>query len=102
KSVLTKPGDQKMASRQTAFASLTPAEKAKQNAWAQGVLTRSLHCPRGFEWTRREEPNGLKGYLCAGESHFVTDDMVGEGKGGILIVPGGKMNHMEKWWGPYY
>jgi hypothetical protein len=99
RSVLNKREDQKMASRQTAFASLTPAEKAKQNAWAQGVINRSIRCPQGFEWTRKDEHNG---YLCAGESHFVTDDLIGEGKGGILLVPGGKMNHLEKWWGPYY
>ncbi len=99
RNVLTKPDDQEMASRQTAFASLTPDEQVKQNTWAQGVIKRSIRCPKGYHWDREEEH---KGYRCAGGYHFVTDDLLGEGKGGILLIPGGKRNKMEKWWGPYF
>ena len=99
RSVLTKPEDQKMASRQTAFATLSPAEQAKQNTWAQSIIGRSIQCPQGFDWERHHNNTG---YQCAGKHHFVSDDLLAEGKGGVMLVPAGGRGDMERWWGPYY
>jgi hypothetical protein len=99
KSVFTKPEDQKMASRQTAFATLSPAEQAKQNTWAQSMISRSIRCPQGYDWNRNHQNPGPSGYQCAGGHHFVTDNLLAEGKGGVFLVQGGTM---EPWWGPYY
>jgi hypothetical protein len=99
KSVFTKPEDQKMATRQTAYATLSPAEQAKQNTWAQSMINRSIRCPQGYDWNRNHQNPGPSGYQCAGGHHFVTDNLLAEGKGGVFLVQGGTM---EPWWGPYY
>jgi hypothetical protein len=88
-----------MASRQTAFATLSPAEQAKQNTWAQSIIGRSIRCPQGYDWERHYKNTG---YQCAGKHHFVHDYLLAEGKGGVLLVPAGGRGNMETWWGPYY
>jgi hypothetical protein len=96
KSVFTKPEDQKMATRQTAYSTLSPAEQAKQNTWAQSMINRSIQCPQGYDWNRNQQNQG---YQCAGGHHFVTDELLREGKGGVLLIQGGSTH---PWWGPYY
>jgi hypothetical protein len=99
KSVLTKPEDQEMASRQKSFASLAPGEQAEQNTWAQTVINKTIRCPQGWDWARNK---GQNGYQCDGGHHFITDELLAEGKGGVLLVPGGKQGQVDTWWGPYY
>jgi hypothetical protein len=99
KSVFKDSSDAKMASRQTHFASLTPQEQTRQNMWAQTMIQRINPCPQGYEWNRIDAPSG---YHCRGRNHFISDELLAEGKGGIYVVPGGKIKKMDPLWGPYY
>jgi hypothetical protein len=96
KSILVTPKDIHMASRQPNFATLTPKEQTEQNDWAQDMIKRVGACPENFEWVRRENPGG---YQCEGGGHGMTDELLAEGKGGIMA-------HATKKWGenkgPYY
>jgi hypothetical protein len=96
KSILVTPKDIHMASRQPNFATLTPKEQTEQNDWAQDMIKRVGACPENFEWVRRENPGG---YQCEGGGHGITDELLAEGKGGIMA-------HATKKWGeskgPYY
>jgi len=99
RSVFKDSSDARMASRQTHFASLTPKEQTRQNMWAQTMIQRINPCPQGYEWNRIDAPSG---YHCIGRNHFISDELLAEGKGGIFVVPGGKIKKMDPLWGPYY
>ncbi|KAH6680969.1 hypothetical protein B0J14DRAFT_579716 [Halenospora varia] len=69
--------DKTMAAQQLRYDSLSANEKQKQEQWVQGHLKRI--CPARYGW-RREG----KGYRCQASNHYVTDQLVAEGKGGYL------------------
>jgi hypothetical protein len=98
KSVLADPNDQRMASRQTRYSSMAPAEQRAQNAWAQGIIMGTGVCPQDFGW-QRVEPHG---YQCLGKHHLITDELLAQGRGGLWLVPAGKACKMDVRWGPYY
>ncbi|KAE9367693.1 hypothetical protein N431DRAFT_288282, partial [Stipitochalara longipes BDJ] len=99
-SVLRTPEDQRMASRQTQITTMRPQERSTQEQWAQSILQRVPHsCPQGHGWKRIENPPG---YHCGMGGHCITDDLLAQGRGGICIVPGTKINKMLPLWGPYY
>jgi hypothetical protein len=95
RSIFTNPDDFKMASRQTRIESMSGAERKEQDEWAQSMVKKTAVCPEGFTWSRRTQ-----GYQCRGKHHFITDDLLAEGKGGLynLIDPDDTSYRA----GPYY
>ena len=92
--------DRVMASRQSRIASMRPAERSRQETWAQSILRQHPHsCPQGKEFLRIESPPG---YQCNAGGHCIPDTLLAEGRGGICIVPGAKLKNTSTLWGPYY
>jgi len=88
-----------MAARQTKFNSLAPAEKEKQEKWAQTQLQQNAgKCKVGFGWFRVLSD----GYICGGGSHMVTDELLVEGKGGYYTFGSYKRDKSIAWDGPLY
>ncbi len=81
KTAFTNPYDVAMASRQVQYESLSPQDKQKQEEWAQEKIRSLGPCPEGFEWLR--VPGG---YNCGGGSHWQSDELVAEGKGGFYML----------------
>jgi hypothetical protein len=94
-SMLTSPDDIKMASRQTRIETMAPSERQAQEAWAQSIIQRTSSCPSLFAWMRIHG-----GYHCQGGSHLITDELLSEGKGGLMVVldPLNPEDH----YGPFY
>jgi len=89
-----------MASRQARIMTMSPAERSRQEAWAQSILRQQPHsCPQKKEFKRIENPPG---YQCEAGGHFIPDEVLAEGRGGICIVPGAKIFKILPLWGPYY
>jgi hypothetical protein len=96
KSLFVDNNDAKMAARQNRYDNMTLEERMKQDEWVQIFLVRATPCPIGFGWQRIEG----KGYHCHCRSHLVTDELICEGKGGIMYCRYG-----NPWFppiGPYY
>ena len=85
KTAFTDPHDIKMASRQIQYETLSPDEQRKQEQWAQTKARQLGPCPAGYAWIR--VPGG---YNCSAGSHWMTDELLAEGKGGILY-------HRSEW-----
>jgi len=94
KSILQTPNDIKMASRQTRIETLPPRDRKEQEEWAQNMIKRAGVCPENFAWKR--QPGG---YQCEGGGHGITDELLAEGKGGIMAHRTRKWEVSE---GPYY
>jgi hypothetical protein len=94
KSILVTPEDIQMASRQTRIESLPPKDRQTQERWAQGMIKRAGVCPEHYAWRRMSG-----GYQCEGGGHGITDELLAEGKGGMMA-------HRTRQWGvsdgPYY
>ncbi|KAM3071824.1 hypothetical protein ACMFMG_009682 [Clarireedia jacksonii] len=96
-SVLRTPHDHFMASRQAQINQLDPASRKEQDEWAREKISEMLDvCPQKFAYQRRGN-----GYICGGGSHFMTDELIAEGMGGMYAIKG------ENDWenredGPYY
>lgn len=100
---LTTPHDEDMAKRQTKYASLAPQQKVEQDQWAHHQLQMNAgSCPAGFYWNRTDDCGGLNGYLCRGGSHFVTDELLAEGRRRFYIrsMRPGTFREMA-WDGPF-
>jgi hypothetical protein len=82
KSTLRSAYDIKMASRQTRIKTLAPEDRRKQEKWAQDQIKVTGACPENFLWIRNDT-----GYECAGGSHHIPDELLAEGRGGIMIGP---------------
>ena len=95
RTILIEPEDAAFAQRQTQYASLSPKEQAKQEQWAQSIISRTGSCPEGFDWTRMYD-----GYQCNGGHHYITDDLLAEGLGGVYALF--QSNRPDERWGPYY
>ncbi|KAH7348434.1 hypothetical protein BKA65DRAFT_500616 [Rhexocercosporidium sp. MPI-PUGE-AT-0058] len=95
KSVFVDPKDIEMASRQIKMTSLPPRERTKQEEWAQKMIQKVGNCPQDLPWNRIEEYNG---YQCTGLGHFITDELIAEGKCGIMKT---KSRDPRTLWGPY-
>ena len=77
-SLLRSSHDVKMTSRQTRIESLPPSERAAQEIWAHEQLKHfDGTCAAGYDWYRVKG-----GYRCEGGRHFVSDELLAEGKGG--------------------
>jgi hypothetical protein len=79
-SLLKTQHDREMAQRQLRIETLNRQEREEQERWAQEQLMLRGACIRGFQWVRVEG-----GYMCAGENHAVTDELLAEGKGGYYV-----------------
>ncbi|EKD17536.1 uncharacterized protein L3040_006652 [Drepanopeziza brunnea f. sp. 'multigermtubi'] len=102
KSVLVSAADRKMASFQTKIATLPPPQRKTQETWAQSIIAQTSQCPQDFRWERRDDHAG---YQCAGRNHFVSDELVAEGKGGVYFLPTESRSapgSLSLRWGPYY
>lgn len=95
RSILTNPEDIKMASRQTQYKSLALDEREKQDKWAQTMIKRTGSCPEGFEWERTDDA-----YRCKGKHHYITDELLREGMGGVMALLDANIEHDRL--GPYY
>ncbi|KAF8864820.1 hypothetical protein BDZ45DRAFT_684801 [Acephala macrosclerotiorum] len=98
--------DKTMAARQRKFHDLSPKEQEKQKEWAQHQITISKNCPGNKPWCRyRSETQNLKGLMCLAGVHLMTDALLAEGKGGMLIREQecriSKKNSND-WQGPFY
>ncbi len=83
--------DIEMATRQTKYESLTPQEQKKQEEWAQEKIQTLGPCPQGFRWSRIP-----CGYHCQGGAHWMSDEMLAEGKGGFFILDDSTPYWMQK------
>ncbi|KAF8864821.1 hypothetical protein BDZ45DRAFT_736950 [Acephala macrosclerotiorum] len=97
KSLLKTEHDHVMAARQMNFDKLSTEEQKKQTKWAQQHIELTGNCPGKAQW-RRTKPKG--GYICAGNVHWVTDALLAEGKGGMMISSRSDM--FLTWEGPVY
>ncbi|KAH7395959.1 hypothetical protein BKA64DRAFT_724174 [Cadophora sp. MPI-SDFR-AT-0126] len=84
--------DISMAGRQTKIAELKGEELVEQEKWAQDKLkAHAGTCPMGYNWSRFKQ-NALpgqvemEGYRCLGGNHFVTHELLSQGKGDIYIT----------------
>ncbi|TVY92724.1 hypothetical protein LAWI1_G001562 [Lachnellula willkommii] len=80
------PGNEsRMATRQTQYQQLPAQEQQEQEQWAQSRLSHNWKkCQAGFLWVR-----DVNGYRCTAGFHFVTDELVAEGKGYFFVGGGG-------------
>ncbi|MAD83713.1 MAG: hypothetical protein CL912_12195 [Deltaproteobacteria bacterium] len=91
KTAFTDDRDIEMAAKQTQIAELTGQELEEQEKWAfEKLKAHAGTCPAGFAWGRWTieecgEQVRLDGYRCRGGSHFVSHEMVAEGKGGVMM-----------------
>ncbi|KAF4635135.1 hypothetical protein G7Y89_g2968 [Cudoniella acicularis] len=95
--------DVQMAHRQTQIETMKPEERKKQKDWAQKQLTENAGvCVQGFQWIRWHGPYDNGGYRCKGGSHFVSDSLIAEGKGGYM--GGSILSTIDRpiWNGPFY
>lgn len=62
---------------------MAPKEREEQENWAKEQLKEnSGACAAGFDWERSDDVwPGFNGYQCQGSNHFVTDQLIAEGKG---------------------
>ncbi|KAE8454293.1 hypothetical protein EG329_005218 [Mollisiaceae sp. DMI_Dod_QoI] len=91
--------DREMAARQTRYTILLPSEREEQETWAQTQIKRTAKCPHTWDWIRLDRE---RGYRCEGGHHFITDELLAEGKRGMMFIP---LDLEGKWdvrWGPYY
>ncbi|PQE15111.1 hypothetical protein CJF31_00007197 [Rutstroemia sp. NJR-2017a BVV2] len=96
-SVLHTPHDHFMASRQTKINELDSVSRKEQDAWAREKISEMPDvCPQKFAYQRRGN-----GYVCGGGSHFMTDELIAEGMGGMYAIKGANdwENRSD---GPYY
>ncbi|KAF8852362.1 hypothetical protein BDZ45DRAFT_695136 [Acephala macrosclerotiorum] len=98
KSIFRTKEDEKFASQQLKIGSLSKEDRKKQEDWAQKQLKGRDTCPEGFLWDRFDDQ---KGYRCQGQTHFVTDKLLAEGKGGVLFL-NMKITGEVEWSPPYY
>jgi hypothetical protein len=94
RTILTTPEDVKMASRQTRIENMAPEDRKTQEKWAQSMIKRAGVCPENYAWRRR--PGG---YQCEGRGHGITDELLAEGKGGIMALSTRQWEIKD---GPYY
>ncbi|KAE8443156.1 hypothetical protein EG329_002325 [Mollisiaceae sp. DMI_Dod_QoI] len=100
KSTFTSRKDEEMAKRQTKFESLPPSERVKQEEWAQDQIRQQGLCPGRVPWIR--VPGG---YQCIAVQHYMTDEILAEGKGGMFffdIFSLSGTSRVRKYLGPYY
>ncbi|KAE8454295.1 hypothetical protein EG329_005220 [Mollisiaceae sp. DMI_Dod_QoI] len=100
KSTLKSSRDQEMAKRQAQVESLPPKERKEQDKWVQEQMNQRGTCPANLDWIRV-----ASGYICQGKGHGVTDEILAEGKGGLLFrdtkcLTGTR--EPEFYFGPYY
>ena len=98
KSILTIPTNTHMASLQTRLHTLSPPALQKQDIWARTQLLRSGVCPQGYAWDKCDDFGG--GYLCQGKKHFVSNQLLADGQGGVFLWAG--WPEPEEIYGPYY
>lgn len=84
-----------MASRHTRIGDLPIVDRQKQEVWAKSQMKLVGTCPENFPWDRM-----AGGFKCQAGSHFITDQLLAEGKGGILIGPWYPGERTP--FGPYY
>ncbi|EMR64870.1 hypothetical protein UCREL1_8162 [Eutypa lata UCREL1] len=80
KSVYRNPEDLRRAQMQTTYNTLTPAERADQDAWATHKADEFAPCPFNFAWERDDH---YPGYRCAGGAHYMSDMILAEGVPGL-------------------
>jgi hypothetical protein len=94
-SVLKSGEDEKMASRQTSYVSMSPAQKSTQDKWAKSKIADYAPCPEQYAWERIQG-----GYCCQGKHHYICDELLTEGRGGMWLIP--NEGDIRVKWGPYY
>ena len=115
--------DISMAEKQTKIAELKGEELVEQEKWAQEKLkAHAGTCPMGFNWGRFKQkaiPGQVEmdGYRCLGGAHFVTHELLSQGKGEVYYCTEQYSNHLgliisearplaapffgSRWRGPY-
>jgi len=88
---------QTMASRQASFATLTPVDQKEQSKWAQSVISQQNACPEGYSWDRVDG-----GYQCKGRGHGMSDNLIAEGKCGVLSLPTRRWGEFNSIYYPEY
>jgi hypothetical protein len=94
-SLLQSAHDAQMASRQSQIDSMEPSDRQAQSSWAQSIIQRSRCCPQKYGWNR-----AIGGYHCAGGHHYISDSLLADGNGGVLVLD--DPNNVSLSYGPYY
>lgn len=94
--------DSQMATRQIQYQQLPVQEQQEQEQWAQNRLSQIWEtCHQGYQWMRVDG-----GYRCSGMAHFVTDELVAEGKGYYFNILHASPLHgaggPSRWIGPFH
>jgi hypothetical protein len=55
-------------------------------------------CPQVYAWDKSKDFSG--GYLCEGKKHFVSNQLLADGQGGVFLWAG--WPEPEEIYGPYY
>ncbi|CZR51953.1 uncharacterized protein PAC_01830 [Phialocephala subalpina] len=79
--------DRAMAARQPRYHNLSPKEQEKQMEWAQHQTTISENCPGNYPRIRyrSESQEKLKGLICLAHVHLMTDALLAEETGGMMM-----------------
>jgi hypothetical protein len=94
KSIFRDATDIRMASRQLNIDDLSSKERKKQEEWAKEQIRRAANCPEGYNWNRMDG-----GYQCEAGGHAITDELLVEGKGGLMCC---RTKKWKTWEGPFY
>ncbi|KIN07263.1 hypothetical protein OIDMADRAFT_85406, partial [Oidiodendron maius Zn] len=95
RSLIHSTHDAQMASRQTQINEMSSSDRKTQDSWAQSMIQRSKCCPQKYGWNRVSG-----GYHCEGGHHYISDDLLSEGNGGLMLLKDPRSFHVS--YGPYY
>lgn len=95
RSLIHSTHDAQMASRQTQIDEMSSSDRKTQDSWAQSMIQRSKCCPQKYGWNRVSG-----GYHCEGGHHYISDDLLSEGNGGLMLLKDPRRLHVN--YGPYY
>lgn len=88
--------DVEMASKQTRIETMNPEEREKQEEWAQSQIALNGVCPQNYLWDRIAGGYRCRGPLGTGGDHYATDELIAEGKGGLMISCPSRSSPEEK------
>lgn len=88
KSVYSRPEDIRMAKSQLRYNTTGGREREVQEEWAQKKIKATGQCPGQAGWHRitPDQILNFNGYTCDTAAHFMTDELLAEGKGGYYTL----------------
>jgi hypothetical protein len=101
RSILTTPHDERMAKSQLHRDELTGRDAEEQDNWARKMIALIPNaCPDNNAFVR-SDTHPL--YMCEGNGHAVTDELLADGRGGLMASPVKDGSYpFEDFEGPFY